>query len=132
MSGGSMQRRDWLKSGFAIASTGLLPMSAQPENTATNATTKSLHELFASEWDYRMEHNPTWASTLGDRRWNDRWPDVSLEAVERNHQHNLEVVRKLRGIDRGALAPQDQLNYDLFQRDYEYDIEEHQYRWYLV
>jgi uncharacterized protein (DUF885 family) len=127
-----MQRRDWLKSGFAIASTGLLPMSAQPENTATNATTKSLYELFASEWDYRMEYNPTWASTLGDRRWNDRWPDVSLEAIACDHQHSLDVIGKLKSIDRSVLAPKNQLNYDLFQKDYEYGIEAHQYRWYLV
>ena len=107
-------------------------MSAHPENTATKAPTKSLYELFASEWDYRMEHSPAWASTLGDRRWNDRWPDVSLEAIARDHQHSLDVVRKLKGIDRSALAPQDQRNYDLFQKDYEYDIEEYSYRWYLV
>jgi uncharacterized protein (DUF885 family) len=42
------------------------------------------------------------------------------------------VIRKLKGIDRSALAPRDQLNYDLFQKDYEYRIEGHQYRWYLV
>jgi uncharacterized protein (DUF885 family) len=127
-----MRRRDWLRSGFAIATTGLLAMPAKPDEIPANPVTKSLYELFAAEWDYQMERNPTWASTLGDRRWNDRWPDVSLEAIARDHQHSLEVIQKLKGIDRGALAPRDQLNYDLFERDYRIRVEEYQFRWYLV
>jgi uncharacterized protein (DUF885 family) len=107
-------------------------MPANPDEAPVNPVTKSLYGLFASEWDYQMERNPTWASTLGDRRWNDRWPDVSLEAFARDHQHSLEVLQKLEGIDRGALAPKDQLNYDLFKRDYEVGVEGYQFRWYLV
>ena len=127
-----MHRRNWLKSGFAITTTGLLPMPAQPDEIPANPATKSLYALFASEWDYQMERNPTRASTLGDRRWNSRWPDVSLEGFARDHQHSLEVIQKLKGLDRSALAPGDQLNYDLFKRDYEIGVEEYQYRWYLV
>ena len=107
-------------------------MPDKPDEIPANPTTQSLHRLFASEWDYQMEHNPTWASTLGDRRWNDRWPDVSLGAIARDHQHSLEVLQKLEGIDRGALPSRDQLNYDLFKRDYTIGVEEYQYRWYLV
>jgi uncharacterized protein (DUF885 family) len=127
-----MRRRDWLKSGFAIATRGLSPMPAKPDEIQANSGTKSLYGLFASEWDYQMERNPTWASTLGDRRWNDRWPDVSLQAIARDHQHSLEVIENLKGIDRGVLAPKDQLNYDLFQRDYEIGVEEDHFRWYLL
>jgi uncharacterized protein (DUF885 family) len=107
-------------------------MPAKPDEIPANAATKSLYELFASEWDYQMERNPTWASMLGDRRWNGRWPDVSPEAIARDHQHSLEVLQKLEGIDRGALTPGLQLNYDLFKRDYAMGVEEYPYRWYLV
>jgi uncharacterized protein (DUF885 family) len=91
-----------------------------------------LHELFASEWDYQLEQHPTWASKLGDRRWNDRWEDRSLAAIDRQHSHNIEVLAKLKAIDREALTSFDQLNYDLFSKDYENEIEEHRYRWYLI
>ena len=93
---------------------------------------KKLHELFASEWDYQLEQHPTWASRLGDRRWNDRWEDRSLDSIDRQHSHNIEVLAKLKAIDREALSPSDQLNYDLFSKDYENEIEGHRYRWYLI
>jgi hypothetical protein len=35
-------------------------------------------------------------------------------------------------MDRDSLPASDQLNYDLFIRDYEEQIEGHQYRWYLI
>jgi uncharacterized protein (DUF885 family) len=97
-----------------------------------NAATQALHQLFDAEWDYTMQENPTWASSLGDRRWNDRWDDASLANIERQHQHGLGVLEQLKKINRGELSPADQLNYDLFQKDYAQGAAEFQYRWYLV
>jgi uncharacterized protein (DUF885 family) len=93
---------------------------------------KELHELFASEWDYQMEQHPTWASRLGDRRWNDRWADLSLDAIEKRHRHKLEVLTRLRAMNREALSSADQLNYDLFLKDYQDEVEGYRYRWYLI
>jgi len=79
-----------------------------------------------------MEQHPTWASTLGDRRWNDRWSDISLEAIGKRHDHDIETLAKLKKIDRGALSSADQLNYDLFKKNYENEVESFQFRWYLL
>jgi uncharacterized protein (DUF885 family) len=97
-----------------------------------NEATKALHELFAAEWDYQLEQYPTWASRLGDRRWNDRWADESLEAIDRRNRHYVEVLIQLGSIKREELAPADRLNYDLFQKDYENEVQEHRYRWHLI
>lgn len=94
--------------------------------------TRTLHELIASEWDYQMEQNPTRASTLGDRRWNDRWGDNSLDAISKRHDHDIETLTKLTKVERAALSPWDQLNYDLFKKVYENEIEGFQYQWYLL
>ena len=99
---------------------------------AADAAGAALHQLIDAEWDYRMEHSPTTASTLGDRRWNDRWDDLSLDAIHRNHQHELEVLEHLKSIDRARLPARDQLNYDLFRKDYDTDLEEYSYQWCLV
>jgi uncharacterized protein (DUF885 family) len=97
-----------------------------------NEATKTLHDLFAAEWDYQLEQYPTWASRLGDRRWNDRWGDESLDAIDRRNRHYLEVLTRLGSIKREDLYPADRLNYDLFQKDYENEIQEHRYRWHLI
>ncbi len=95
-------------------------------------TTKALHDLFTREWDYDLRESPTRASQLGDRRWNDRWSDISLEAIKRRHNHERQVLTELEKIDRSKLARSEQLNYDLFRKASEQAIEEFQYRWYLV
>ena len=99
---------------------------------AQGSATKALHDLFDREWDYQLEQNPTRASSLGDRRWNDRWPDVSLKAFEKAHAHDLFVMSELVKIDRGQLSPADQLNYDLFRKGYESSVEEFRFQWFLI
>jgi len=96
------------------------------------AAHKQLHQLFATEWDYSMQHSPEEASSLGDRRWNDRWSDESLEAHQANFQHAKDVLLRLARINRVSLSTADQLNYDLFKKDYEMEIEGYKYRRFLV
>jgi uncharacterized protein (DUF885 family) len=91
-----------------------------------------LHKFFEEEWEWTMRQNPTFASALGDRRFNDRWEDASLEAIEARQQHRLDALKRLRAIDRARLSAADQLNYDLFRKDLESDIEEYKFRTYLL
>src|SRR5256885_10202531 len=99
----------------------LLPISHQltARDSSANQATKALQALFDAEWDYTLEQNPTWASQLGDRRWNDRWEDASLAAIEKRHEHASDVLARLEKIDRRTLSPKEQLHYDLFQKPYE-------------
>ena len=97
-----------------------------------NEAGKALHELFEREWDYQLEQYPTWASRLGDRRWNDRWEDCSLAATEKRQSHCMDVLTYLQSMNREELSISDRMNYDLFQKDYANAAEEHRYRWHLM
>jgi uncharacterized protein (DUF885 family) len=110
----------------------LLQAVALAQSPPANDAATRLHALFTEDWEYQMEQHPTWASGLGDRRWNDRWSDVSLTAIFNRHAHVVEILDKLTKIDRGALTPADQLNYELFKKDHEKDAEGFHYRWYLL
>ncbi len=99
---------------------------AAPTPSRTGESAR-LHALFDAEWEHTMRSSPTWASHLGDRRYNDRWPDMSLAAIEGEHQHDREVLKRLTAIDRAKLPEADRLNFDLFKVSTERGIEGHKF-----
>src|SRR4051812_6670040 len=87
---------------------------AKPE--AGRPDSARLWELFDAYWRHQMEDSPEWATSVGYPGQNDRWTDNSLEAVARRKREAGAPLAALRSIDRARLSPEDQLNYDLFQR----------------
>src|ERR1700729_87308 len=62
------------------------PMTAQTAQQAQVAAAadladrrKALNDLFATIWEDRLSHEPEFASTIGDKRWNDQLTDYSVE-----------------------------------------------------
>lgn len=106
-----------------------LPCAAVGED---EVTAKRFRALLEREWQYTLTEAPTFASHLGDKRYNDRWPDVSLGAMARRHEHQKQVLAELEGIDRKGLSPADQLNYWLFQKEIAESVEQFPFQWHLV
>jgi len=94
--------------------------------------TRALHDLFDRDWEYQMEQNPLWASSLGDRRWNDKWPDESLPAIHARYEHARHSLKALHAINRARLSPENQVSYDVFDFDQKDTADAEQYHWYLV
>ena len=110
-----------------------VPAAAQQRTQSmNNNAARALQRLLEDEWEWTMRENPTFASTLGDRRYNDRLEDVSLENAGRRQRHRLETQKRLRAIDRAKLSEADRLNYDLFAKDLDADIEQHKFKLYLL
>jgi uncharacterized protein (DUF885 family) len=116
----------------AISAIALAGVLAGQGRTGGSDAAERLHKLFDREWDYAMRENPVRASLLGDRRFNDRWPEVSLPAEERRQAHRRALVAEISQIDRNALAPTDRVSYDLFLRQVEERIARHPFRLYLM
>jgi uncharacterized protein (DUF885 family) len=127
-----MHRTKLLATSFLCALLQVSPAARAQAQSDTSAAGKALNDFFESEWDYEMEQNPVRASFLGDRRWNDRWGDRSLEAYRKREEHTTDARSRLAKIDRARLSQADQLNYDLFKKDLESDIEEARFRAYLM
>lgn len=55
----------------------------QPSAPAASidAREKALSALFAEVWEDRLKHAPEYASSLGDKRYNDQLTDYSAKAV---------------------------------------------------
>jgi len=88
--------------------------------------------LLEESWEWQLSENPVFASRLGDRRFNDQWSDLSLEAIEGRFEQRRIFLRRLRAIDSSLLPETDQLNYDLFRRRLENSIDAHQFKNYLM
>lgn len=97
------------------------------ENEPPLSDADRLHRLFELDWEYRMIEFPTWATHVGYPGQNDRWTDLSAEAIERRKKQVERPLVIIKAIDRAKLTPADQLNYDLFRRNTENAIEGNQY-----
>jgi prolyl oligopeptidase len=88
--------------------------------------------LLDEAWEWHLEQNPMVASQAGDRRYNTEWRDGSLAAIEVRHLQRRDFLRRLYAIDRAALSEADQLNYELFRRDLQRRVDEHQFQGFLM
>ena len=96
-----------------------------------NSQATALHQLFDRDWDRVMRENPLYASDLGDRRFNDQWPDVSMAAIQRTHEEDQQTLAELAKIDRNALPPEDKVSYDLFKWEHEDQLDAYKFHEYL-
>ena len=109
---------------------GWMIMAALPLAAADAGT--DLHNLLAREWEARLQRDPVFASSLGDKRYQDRWADESLAAKERAHQEDEALMAALKAILPSELNAVDQVNYRLFERALADRMERYRLRWHLV
>lgn len=93
---------------------------------------EELHQLFESEWERTMQESPTWASQLGDKRYNRVWADRSADAIRASARKDNDALQALSAIDKSQLSPVDQLNYRLFEQEYKVRIAEQPFKLHLI
>jgi len=98
----------------------------------TKAATKAFHQLIDNEWQWTLHDDPEFASWLGDHRHDNRWQDVSLDALQRRHEYRQSVLEHLAKIDSTLLSKQDRISYELFRGQYQNAIEAFKFGWHLV
>jgi len=111
------------------------PSFAQSAPTASSSASapqaQALNALFAEEWERGLRESPESASYNGDTRYNDRWTDFSLDAIATRQAADRAALERLRAIDRNALAPADQINYDTYEWLQQRSVERQKFREYL-
>ncbi len=104
-----------------------LPLTAPSQAQDKTSAAKDLHALFDAEWERGLRENPVGATYIGDHRFDDRWPDRSLAALKASYEGDKAVIAALERIDPQHLTPEDQLNRDLFRRQYQANIDTYDY-----
>jgi uncharacterized protein (DUF885 family) len=121
---------------LVLFSAAVVPAVAPCETqmpAATQPTTPdaALTALFAAEWERGLREDPERASELGDVRYNDRWTDRSLDAIKARQAADRAALDRLHAIDRAALSPDQQLNYDTFDWILQRQVERQRFNEYL-
>jgi len=93
---------------------------ANPRHVSDSAR---LGALFRLNWEYVMTEFPEFATYVGYPGQNARWTDNSLPAIERRKRELEDPLAVVKTIRRDRLSPTDRLNYDLFRRGVEEQIE---------
>jgi uncharacterized protein (DUF885 family) len=86
---------------------------------AADSAADQARALFDRDWQWRLQHQPEFATTIGDHRYDARLSDTSLAAVRESTAHEKRMLDAIREIDRSQLAGQERLSYDLFVDDKE-------------
>jgi uncharacterized protein (DUF885 family) len=106
----------------------LAGLLVSPAFAAKKPANAPLLKLFDQVWQEDLADDPITATQLGDARFNDKLPDMSVETIEARNKRNYLRLASLRKINKEKLEKADQLNYDLFERDIRFRIDEHTYK----
>ena len=78
--------------------------------------------LAAEYWERRMEADPLEATEIGDRRFDDRMPDLTPAAYQREMVRLRELRTRVAAVDTGKLARADQVTLGLLLGEIDADL----------
>jgi uncharacterized protein (DUF885 family) len=97
--------------------------SASPAAAQVEANRKELNTIFKDYWEDRLKHEPEFASTLGDKRYNDQISDYSVKAYNAGLEREQTLMMRLGGVDVGGLTDQEKISRELLLREFAEDQE---------
>ena len=117
-----------LSGALALTPPPASPQSATAPAADLESRRRALSSLFAQMWEDRLSHSPEFASTIGDKRWNDQLTDYSIEAYNAKLARERDYLLKLAAIDTSGMTDQEVLSKELMVRQLIENQEESQFR----
>jgi uncharacterized protein (DUF885 family) len=108
---------------FSLAFAHLAAQS-QPAPQTPAERSKALAALFSTIWEDELEHSPEFASSIGDKRYNDRLDDRTAAAYNQRLERETGFLTELAAIDTAGLSDQEQLSKELMLRHLVQDQQE--------
>jgi uncharacterized protein (DUF885 family) len=103
---------------FAVA-----PALCAQAPTSLEERRKDLNAVFSEYWENLMKHQPEFASTLGDKRYNDQIADRSVKAVNEALAREAGLLMRLAAIDPAGFTESENLSRELLMREFAEDQE---------
>ena len=87
---------------------------------------KTLNTIFSDAWEDHLKHNPEFASSIGDNRYNDQLSDFSVQAYNESLARGRAFLTRLAEVDTTGMSDQEQLSKELMVRELIEDQQEAQ------
>ncbi len=100
-----------------------LPAQADAKPGPIEDRRKALTALFEQYWEATLEHDPEFASSIGDKRYNDQISDYSVKAFNGWLEREQNLMLKLAAIDPSGFTEAERTSRDVLLRDFADDIE---------
>jgi len=100
-----------------------VPATSAAASASIEANRKALNTLFHDYWEDTLKHAPEFASTLGDKRYNDQISDYSAKAVNERLERERNYLLRLAAIDPAGLTEQEKTSRELLLRRFAEDEE---------
>jgi uncharacterized protein (DUF885 family) len=84
---------------------------------------KALNDLFHDYWEANLKHSPEFASMIGDKRYNDKISDFSVQSINEWLAEEQNFLLQLAAIDPAGLTDQEKTSRDLLLRNLAEDEE---------
>jgi uncharacterized protein (DUF885 family) len=89
---------------------------------------KALNQVFADFWEDNLRHSPEFASSLGDKRYNDQISDYSVRAYNDSLERGQGFLMRLAAIDATGFTAQETISRDLLLRQFTEDEEAQEFK----
>jgi uncharacterized protein (DUF885 family) len=87
-----------------------------PNAASIESNRKALNGIFHDYWEDRLKNDPEFASTIGDKRYNDQLNDYSVRAVNAKLEREQTFLMRLAAIDPAGMTGQESTSRDLLLR----------------
>jgi uncharacterized protein (DUF885 family) len=97
----------------------IFPVGTWAQAAATDSVaerSRALSALFAQIWEDGLKHSPEFASSIGDKRYDDQLTDYSTQEVNAALSRSRGYIQKLSEIDTTGLPEQEKLSAELMLR----------------
>jgi len=86
------------------------------QNLPLSSRVKTLNTIFSDYWEERLQHEPEFASSIGDNRYNYQLSDYSVQAYNESLARGRAFFSRLTEVDSAGMTDQQQLSKDLLVR----------------
>jgi prolyl oligopeptidase len=106
----------------------LFLLGCQASGKDSMSAARELQTITDEYWEATLRENPTYATYLGDFRYNDKLADISEAGRRRGRESREGFLGRLRALDTAALSENDRVSADILRLQLEQALEEERYK----